>query len=1614
MKTAEELIERLQKKGILLWEEQGKIKYKANAGAMTSDDIQNLKQHKSAVLEYLQENSRKIEFIDNKAERYQPFLLTEVQQSYLMGRSSLFDYGGVACHIYLQLNYDHLDVERVEEIWNKLIEKHEMLRAVIYEDGYQKILEEAPHFAVTDYQDMEADKIQEIVGHSKYEIGTWPYFSIGVSNYPEHANMHFSIEFIIADWASIWILLREFEQMYFENKQEEAEVSISFRDYVNAERELKASMAYERDKKYWLSKMENFPTCPQIAINHYDPESEVRFERKSLRFTQKEWDVMKQYAIDNSITPTTLVLMVYAATLERYSENKRFAMNLTVLNRQPFHKDINKIIGDFTTISLLEVDFDNQNSFVENAQNVNERLFDDLDHNIYSGISFMREISRKKGKDAAFMPYVFTSAIGLLSSLDTDSLRGMTSGVGISQTPQVFIDCQVMDAASCLQINWDVRKGVFQEDTLEDMFTLFRDMLTALSKGVDINEAIHKDYPEYQKELFQKVNETEQTLEEHLLHENIIKAAQKYPDKTAVQVGEKAYTYRKLMAITGSIYGVLKERIHSTSQLVGIAMGKSVYQPASAIAILALGGVYVPISVEQGKKRIESIIQKSEIKVVLTLSSDKTEYPEGIEVIHVDTLSNEDFSWMEEKKEIEPSQLAYIIFTSGSTGEPKGVAITHEAAVNTIEDINKRYQVTEQDSVLGVSQLNFDLSVYDIFGLLSVGGTLVYPEESNKKAPQYLAQLIETYHITIWNSVPSLLQMVIVYIEFEQQKMNISSLRVALLSGDWIPLDLPEKFLGYAQNAQVVSLGGATEAAIWSIYHDYKGLVEGYKSIPYGKPLANQSFKILDRNMRHCPMNVKGDIYILGKGLAKGYYNDEEKTALQFVTNPYTGEEMYKTGDVGRYHKDGEIEFLGRSDSQIKLNGHRIELGEIEYAINRMPAIKNSVVIFRDTGAEKSLACCYETELKTDEQKEQCAADWDCMVEQIKNQETSTSNLNGDEYIAEQLGSFLKVYFEKNKNARILQIGSSSETIYSKVISILKEHEYSYQIAETDPTQVSESVKNQMDEEGNVKFCTIDLEQDILDQGYPQNAFDLILFFDQIDRLKQFEQSDVQKRNINQLIRPEGYVLAVTTEQLESWTCISQRQHALYAKQVKADKFYVSVKEITSYITEQLTSYMIPSVFDMIDTMPITANAKIDRKKISELYEKHANIGHTSNVNQKSDGIKNSMEQAIIDVWESLGIKGLGVTDNFYDFGADSIIMAQVTGKLHEEIAKHMTFDEILRDMLNYPTVKQLASHISKAADAKPANLTEDDSIGAVQLHEAGEGPLRVVFHAAFGTRDFLKPVIERLIAQRKGKVMTITLGQAHVYADMDPKTAVQQLADDYTKLILKENVKQVQLVGYCFGGWLASQCAVRLVEAGIEVLDMVMIDPNINPWVVEDEVMCEMMFVPNFKLDLSSMQSNFSWEVKQSVFKYLIEKFGKIPENTYQALLEQEEFIEVGRAFETMTLIPKKKRFEMYCDLIKEQTYQTVNVEMMEGLYKAFVQTMKATNGVMKEYKGDVRYLTIKQTNNMFYNVTANLEYWYTICTGNMIVSEIEGDHFTCIEIPENAKAVSEIIGTF
>ncbi|MFS8104536.1 amino acid adenylation domain-containing protein [Lentzea alba] len=825
------------------------------------------------------------------AHRHEPFPPTEVQRAYWLGRDEGFTLGGIGCHFYREYAVADLDVERLEVAVNALIRRHEMLRAIFDDNGDQRILADVPWFRVARELDRES------LSHQVFDPARWPLFAIATDG----ERLAIGMDNLILDALSILIFYAELGALYDDPAVVLPPVGVSFRDYV-----LGAPPPSEAAREHWSARVPTLPPAPQLPLAK-DPSEVVRprFTRRAAAIDSGRWKSIVERAREHGVTSSAVLLTAFAEVLGRWSARPDLTLNLTLFDRKEVHSDINNVLGDFT--SLLLVACRPAESWLDQVRQVQQQLWQAIDHRDVSTVWVLRELARTTGDPTVTMPVVFTSALGVGPSRPAGSLFD-DQVWGVSQTPQVWLDHQVTELDGGVYLNWDAVDELFPAGLLDDMFAAYLSLVDFLAIS-EWSSPAPELMPSGQRSVRAQVNSTSGELPSRALHTDFFGHAASSPDRIAVRWDSGSLTYGELAYRARRLAAVLSARGVRPGDPVAITLPKGPDQIVAVLGVLAAGGIYAPVGVDQPPTRRERILHVAGARHAVT-SLDELSSVDPAPVFQPD-----------------PDALAYVIFTSGSTGEPKGVEITHRAAMNTIADINSRFGIGPDDSVLAVSALDFDLSVYDVFGLLSAGGTVVTIDESDRRDAHRWHELATAHEVTVWNTVPALAEMLLVV------GPPPPSLRLVLVSGDWVGLDLPTRFTG----CRFVALGGATEASIWSNYLEVSEPDPSWPSIPYGYPLRNQRFRVVDVLGRDCPDWVPGELWIGGAGVAQGYRGDPARTAEKFADG------WYRTGDLGRYWPDGTLEFLGRADHQVKIRGHRIELGEIEAALQASPGVTHAV-----------------------------------------------------------------------------------------------------------------------------------------------------------------------------------------------------------------------------------------------------------------------------------------------------------------------------------------------------------------------------------------------------------------------------------------------------------------------------------------------------------------------------------------------------------------------------------------------------------------------------------------------------------------------------------------------
>jgi pyochelin synthetase len=918
------------------------------------------------------------QIMSNPADRYKPFPLTDIQQAYWVGRHHGFELGGVSTHYYTEIDCIDIDLRRLNDAWRRLIERHDMLRAIILPNGQQKVVEKVPPYEISilDLRNQESDiveaRLSEIrarLSHLVLPSNKWPLFEIRASLLDEQRiRLHLSFDALTVDARSRNLLFREWSQLYEDPQFDLPALDLLFRDFVMATASLKETSLYREAEAYWNRRLSFLPPPPELPLaRNQSTILQSRFKRLEGSLEAGTWAHIKERASRKGLRPSVLLLAVFSECLKRWCIKPRMTVNLTLFNRMARDDRLAGVVGDFTSSTLLAVDNENEDRFITRALCIQKQLEEDLAHSSVSGVQIIRKLAQHRHiKSMALMPVVFTSLLSLreqtLESAPTDWLGEVCHA--ITQTPQVSLDHQAQEIKGSLIIVWDIVDGLFPDGMIQDMMQTYIAYLSRLAADDHCWESPWREearqlIPTSHLHLYNSINGAVTETSKKLLHESFFAHASYRPTHIAIVSRERNLTYEQLADYSLRVGHWLQCRGAKPNHLVAVVMEKGWEQVVAVLGILQSGAAYVPIDPTLPKERLWHLLDQAQSNLVVTQPNiDRTvEWPNGVRRLQVSeselaVLDNTPLTNVQS-----PEDLAYMIFTSGSEGTPKGVMIEHRGPVNTISDINQRFGVGSSDRVLALSSLSFDLSVYDIFGTLAAGGTIVIPDAYETRNPANWVEIIERENVTVWNSVPALMKLLVEYLKGRHRTLP-RSLRLILLSGDWIPLSLPDQIRKMHDTTQVINLGGATEASIWSILYPINKVNPDWKSLPYGRPMTNQCSYILDHALEPCPIWVPGQLYIGGIGIAKGYWRDEERTNASFIIHSRTGKRLYRTGDIGRYLPDGNIEFIGREDHQVKIQGYRIELGEIEAVLEQNPAVyATAVAAVGSERGEKRLAC---------------------------------------------------------------------------------------------------------------------------------------------------------------------------------------------------------------------------------------------------------------------------------------------------------------------------------------------------------------------------------------------------------------------------------------------------------------------------------------------------------------------------------------------------------------------------------------------------------------------------------------------------------------------------------
>lgn len=850
-----------------------------------------------------------------------------------------------------------IDVSIFKRTLIELIRKHNSLRSIFFWDDsgtIQQKVNDIEKINVDDFfnyyneTDVSLLDLKKTYKNFKFNLETGPLFKAAIidSDKQENSNLIFVFHHIIFDGWSVGIFLKDFVTIYKQILNETYKSEYKNSDYLNYLVWLKDNLRAEKIepyKLYWQNKLEHINS--NLPLGNLNPQSD-KGAKINYIIDQRLLNKINNLANKNRTTPFVVLMASVRTFLYRLTQ-ENFVIGTPVSGR--VKKEFESTVGLFINTLPIYTEVDNDRSFTDCLLSEKTSIAKALEYQVYPYDMILNDL-KTADKQSFFDVLVVlqnqNNRAGLLQASDlpfeiemdtnqVDQLARFNLTFTFYQAPD-FIELE-------LEYKVDVFNASFIHSLMDSYFHYFESFLELPEKKIEEYSLLsEKQYNIIYEFGESKLNRPIEKTIVDLFEEQV----KKTPNAIAIIFEQIQLTYKELNEKANQLGGYLREKFSIMPEdLIGIKLDRSHKMLISVLGILKSGAAYVPIDPNYPQERIDYIQENSNCKTVIDESFFES------------FLQNEQqYSHTNLSKINNPNDLAYVIYTSGTTGKPKGVMVEHSSVVSISDNWKEHYNLDKiKVNLLQIASISFDVFVGDIGRSLLTGGKMIICPNDIKLNPEDLYELMYKQEVSILEGTPSLLLPLMKYIDDEDKEYRF--LKVLIFGSDSFNNkdynNLKDRF---GEDIRIINSYGATEATIDSTYYDgYKIDVSGFT--PIGKPFSNTEIRILDVNYNQVPQGIIGEVYIGGYGLARGYFRNENLTAERFIKNPFNdNQRLYKTGDLGRWLPDGNIEFLGRQDNQVKIRGHRIELGEIETTILQFSSlIKQTIVEVKINKGEKVL-----------------------------------------------------------------------------------------------------------------------------------------------------------------------------------------------------------------------------------------------------------------------------------------------------------------------------------------------------------------------------------------------------------------------------------------------------------------------------------------------------------------------------------------------------------------------------------------------------------------------------------------------------------------------------------
>ncbi|WP_431874347.1 amino acid adenylation domain-containing protein [Micromonospora marina] len=877
-----------------------------------------------------------------------------------------------------------LDPDALRHSVHATIQRHESLRTAFVDTAVgprAEIRESAPdNLTFVDLREEQddtararADELMARHHRSPFDLGAAPLLRTMLVALPGDAwilvlTAH---HIVIDDW-SIRLILNEIAENYrtlvtIGRLPERSVSGAAFRQFVAASRELDGTEGQAEKIGRWRQSLLHRPEVLGMPLDRPRPAAQT-FRGDSVTLTVGRAAVeplLRECARTCRSTPFSVFLAAYAVLLQRYTRQDGFVIGTTVLNR-PSDADLEQV-GCYVNTLPLFVAVNPEDTFrtvLGAAQTAANRLLDDGDVP-YPKLIDALGVERPRNHNPLFQTML--TMLGGHPEIDLGAgLRSVYRSVRrIAAKFDLMLYVSVSEAGYEFEIEFNT--DLFTPETAERLLRNYAQLLTSLATtGIDTAVSVPSMLREEERRLIlDEWNDTRTEYPGGTVVDIIEEQVRRSPEALAVEFGNERWSYERLNRQANRVANRVRRVLEAAEAgpFVGVYMERSVEMVVALLAIVKAGYAYVPIDPDYPPARVDFMIRDADLPLILTQERHRSALGSTeAQVLVLPEPTRPDENDTNPNRRLGPDSPVYMIYTSGSTGQPKGVINRHSALANRLHWMQSAYPLSGDDRngvrgdrVLQKTPYSFDVSVWEFFWPLMFGAAIVVAKPGGHRDPDYLAELIHSSEVSTVHFVPSMLN---VFLEVGALADRCRTLKRVICSGEALPRRTLDVFFATLPSCELHNLYGPTEAAIdvsaWACTPDYPA-----KLVPIGKPIANVRLYVLDENLRLQPIGVPGELCIGGVAVATGYHHRDELSARVFVGDPYSptpGGRLYRTGDLARFLPDGQIQYLGRIDNQVKLHGLRVEPDEIAAVLRQIETVQDAAVVVYDSGNSQALA----------------------------------------------------------------------------------------------------------------------------------------------------------------------------------------------------------------------------------------------------------------------------------------------------------------------------------------------------------------------------------------------------------------------------------------------------------------------------------------------------------------------------------------------------------------------------------------------------------------------------------------------------------------------------------